>query len=214
MPLDLSPEWQRLALYAVAGALALMLLQRIPVVGRLIKFALSLALLAFVLFLLIQQAPFEPNLARLAGKLGLDRQEVVGKEVRIRMSGDGHFWAKASLNGVERRMLIDSGATVTALSQATASAASIDSAAGLAPVILRTANGVTQARTGSVDDLRLGNIRASNLKVVISPALGDLDVLGMNFLTKLKSWRVEGRTLILVANNPQAAPEAAPARTK
>jgi aspartyl protease family protein len=25
----------------------------------------------------------------------------------------------------------------------------------------------------------------------------------MNFLSRLKSWRVEGRTLVLVPNNPQ-----------
>ena len=37
-------------------------------------------------------------------------------------------------------------------------------------------------------------IAASNLKVMISPALGDLDVLGMNFLSKLASWRVEDGT--------------------
>src|SRR3546814_2940963 len=44
----------------------------------------------------------------------------------------------------------------------------------------------------------LGGITARDLKVVISPALGDIDVLGMNFLSQLASWRVEGRTLILV----------------
>lgn len=35
------------------------------------------------------------------------------------------------------------------------------------------------------------------LPVVVSPAFGDTDVLGMNFLSRLKSWRVEGDTLIL-----------------
>src|SRR3546814_12173135 len=44
----------------------------------------------------------------------------------------------------------------------------------------------------------LGGITARDLKVALSPALGDIDVLGMNFLSQLASWRVEGRTLILV----------------
>jgi aspartyl protease family protein len=39
--------------------------------------------------------------------------------------------------------------------------------------------------------------------VVTSPGLGNLDVLGMNFLSKLDSWRVEGRTLVLVPHHPQ-----------
>ena len=41
----------------------------------------------------------------------------MGEEVRLRMAPDGHFWADVRLDGVERRMLIDSGATITALSQ-------------------------------------------------------------------------------------------------
>ena len=197
------PEWQHLALYAIGAAVIIMLLQRIPVVGRVIRLAFSLGLLAFLIFILLQQAPYQPELARLTQSLGLDDQRVAGKELRVRMSPDGHFWALASINGVRRRMLIDSGATVSAVSQRTARDARIDAGSGIAPVVLRTANGAAPAETGSIDELRVGNIVARNLKVVTSPGLGDLDVLGMNFLSKLDSWRVEGRTLILVPHHPQ-----------
>jgi aspartyl protease family protein len=204
----ITPEWQQIALYAGAAALALIILQRIPFVGRIVRFALSFGLLAFCIFLLIQQSPYDPNLARVAGGLGLDRQEVVGKEVRIRMSSDGHFWANVRMNGVKRRMLIDSGATVTAISEATAKAAEVDRNPDLVPVVLRTANGLAQARTGTVDKLSVGSIEAKALKVVISPALGDMDVLGMNFLSELASWRVEGRTLVMVPHEREARAKA------
>jgi aspartyl protease family protein len=203
MPTTITPEWQHIALYAVIAAVALILIQRIPIIGRLIRFALSFALLAFCLYLLIQQAPYQPFLAGIADKIGLDRQEVVGREVRLRMSPDGHFWANVTLNDVKRRMLIDSGATITAISEGTAAAAGIEGDAGLVPVMMRTANGVVPARTGSIEELRVGNVVARDLKVVVSPGLGTLDVIGMNFLSKLASWRVEGRTLILVPHNPQ-----------
>ena len=205
MPTTTAPEWQHLALYAIGAALLIMLLQRIPFVGRLIRLAFSLALLAFLIFVLLQQAPYQPELSRLTDRLGIDNQQVVGREVRVRMSPDGHFWVNATINGVKRRMLIDSGATVTAISESTASAAGVDAGTGLAPVVLRTANGAAPAQTGSVEELRLGNIVARDLKVVVSPAFGDLDVIGMNFLSKLKSWRVEGRTLVLVPHRPQPA---------
>ena len=78
MPDTITGEWQQIALYAVAAALALILLQRIPYVGRVIRFVLSLGLLAFFIFLLIQQAPYEPNLARLTNQLGLDHQAFLG----------------------------------------------------------------------------------------------------------------------------------------
>jgi aspartyl protease family protein len=204
MPAGIPAEWQQIALYAVGAALLLMLLQRIPYVGRVVRFALSFALLAFCLFLLIQQAPFQPQLASVAGKLGLDNQQVVGDEIRIRMATDGHFWANVTVNGVKRRMLIDSGATVTTISDRTAAAASVDQA-NFIPVVLRTANGMAQARTGTIEELRVGDIIARDLKVVVTPAIGNLDVIGMNFLSKLQSWRVEGRTLILLPEDATPA---------
>jgi aspartyl protease family protein len=200
---EAAPDWPQIALYALGGALLLMLLFRLPVVGRALRFVFSLGLLAVVLFILIQQAPYQPQLGRVAERFGLDPQVVTGREVRIAMAADGHFWASVTLNGVKRRMLIDSGATVTAISEATAAAADVKGNVGPVPVVLRTANGMAPARTGSVEELRLGNILARDLKVVVSPAFGDLDVIGMNFLSKLASWRVEGRTLVLVPHRPQ-----------
>jgi aspartyl protease family protein len=197
------PEWQHLALYAVGAALIVMLLQRIPVVGRIIRFAISLGLFAFLIFILLQQAPYQPELSRLTTKLGLDDQQVSGRELRVKMAPDGHFWVIATINGVTARMLIDSGATVTAISQQTAHEASVETASGIAPVMLRTANGVAAAKTGSIEELRVGNIVARNLRIVTAPGLGGLDVLGMNFLSRLDSWRVEGQTLILVPHRPQ-----------
>jgi len=208
MPATTTPDWQQLVIIAVAAALAITLLQRIPVVGKFIRFALSFGMLAFLIFLLLRQAPFDPTLARFTSSLGLDGQKVVGKEVRVRMAADGHFWVNATVNGIPRRMLIDSGATMTAISGETASRAAIETGTGLTPVVLKTANGMAPARTGNIDELKVGNIVARNLKIVTSPGLGDLDVLGMNFLSALESWRVEGRTLILVPHHPQPADDA------
>lgn len=204
-PMTSAPDWQNLLIYAALAAVVVMLLQRLPFVGRIIRVLFSFALLAFAVFLLLQQAPYQPTLAGLTERLGIDKQEVVGNELRVKMDPDGHFWVKATINGVPRRMLVDSGATISAISRSTAQQASVETGVGLTPVVLRTANGVAPAETGTVEELRLGNIVARNLKIVSAPGMGDLDVLGMNFLSKLKSWRVEGKTLILVPNHPQPA---------
>src|SRR5581483_386664 len=130
------PEWQHLAIYAIGAALIIMLLQRIPYVGRLVRFAFSFGVLAFLIFVLLSQAPYQPELSRITDKLGLDDQKVSGKELHVAMSSDGHFWVVASINGVKRRMLIDSGATVTAISQSTARTAKVDLGSSFAPVVL------------------------------------------------------------------------------
>ncbi|MDG5489370.1 retropepsin-like aspartic protease [Sphingomonas sp. BGYR3] len=205
MVLSPTPEWQPLALYALGGALLLILLFNLPYIGRAIRALFTLGLMALCLFLVIRHAPFDPTLSGITRWLGIEQQSVVGREVRIPMARDGHFWARVSLNGTERRMLIDSGATITAISAETADAAGIAREENPVPVILQTANGSVEAATGRIDRLTLGGITATRLPVVISPALGRVDVIGMNFLSDLQSWRVEGRTLILVPRPAEPA---------
>lgn len=188
---------------AIGAFLIVTLLQRIPVIGGVIRLAISLVLVAGVALLLSERMPFDPVLSSIANRFNLGGQQVAGDETRLRMAPNGHFFANVTLNGVERRMLIDSGATVTALSQRTAAQAGIRTDQSVIPVIIQTANGTVRADTGSIGEMRLGNIVARDLKVVVSPAFGSVDVIGMNFLSKLKSWRVEGRTLILTPNHPQ-----------
>lgn len=130
-------------------------------------------------------------------RLTYGEQSVDGETVRIRMAPDGHFWVNGVINGVPRRLLVDSGATVTALSSETAEAAGIEVADNGYPVMLKTANGTVTAKRANIDRLAIGELGAENLPVVVSPGFDGIDVLGMNFLSRLKSWRVEGRTLIL-----------------
>ena len=136
----------------------------------------------------------------LGNQLGLTEQMVEGDTVRIRQSPDGHFYATARLNGVERRMLIDSGATTTAISEATARAIGI-TPRRVPPVVITTANGMVEAARGRIETVRIGSLETRDLPVVVSPAFGNLDVIGMNFLSRLGSWRVERGTLVLEADN-------------
>lgn len=199
---DLGPHGP--AYLAIGAALvALAILRRVPVLRTLISLASWVVVAGLLLAVVSQRGQTDPYFARIASFLKLDDQRVTGKEVRIRQSPDGHFWARVRISGVERRMLVDSGATVTALSARTAAAMGLQPQDGLIPVVLTTANGAVRAQTAAVPELRLGNIVARDLSVVVSPAFGDVNVLGMNFLSLLQSWRVEDRTLILTPHHPQ-----------
>ena len=145
---------------------------------------------------IVNQDRIAPVMASLGERIGVGAQSVSGDTVRITMSADGHFWARVSLDGIERRMLVDSGATITALSADTAKAVGLKVGGGL-PVLINTANGSIRAERATVERVMLGSLETQNLGVVVSSAFGDTNVLGMNFLTRLGSWRVEGRTLIL-----------------
>ena len=191
--------------FIAGGALVLLLVlsSRLRVVRTLFSVALW-GCMGFLLYSVVQSGSlFNPALERLGGAIGRPAQSVVGEELRVPMAADGHFWVEVSINGTKRRMLVDSGATVTAVPVATAAAAGLDTGGLAVPVLIRTANGTVTAQSTRASELRLGNIVARDLGVIVSPAFGNTHVLGMNFLSRLESWRVEGRTLILQPRNAQ-----------
>lgn len=119
-----------------------------------------------------------------------------GRTLRIRQSMDGHYWVTGSLNGEKVKFLVDSGATVTSISTATARRAGIDTSSGLIAVV-QTANGTTRVKRGRAESLIVGPIERRNVAVHVSDGFGNTNVLGMNFLSSLSGWGVEGRWLVL-----------------
>ena len=192
-----------IAVGAVAGLVLLVLILRLPFIGTFLRWVFSLVLIGVLALVLLERASVDPYFAGLASRFNLGGQQVDGKEDRVKMAPNGQYCVSASIAGTNRRMMVDSGATITALSTATAAAAGLHPKPELMPVVLQTANGMVQADTAEVGELRIGTVVARDRRVVVSPAFGRLDVLGMNFLSRLQSWRVEGDTLVLVPHHPQ-----------
>lgn len=183
------------------GALVLvvssLVAQKLPL-GKAIKMALMwIAIFGgfFVLFLFKDEG--REVWRRATAEISGDAGQVEGTTLRLRREEDGHYWVRASVNGTPVRFMIDSGATTTTISQASAQAADLKPAAGF-PVLVDTANGTVELQRAEIETLTVGNIVQRNAKVLIgSEGLGDTNLLGMSFLSTLKSWRVEGATLIL-----------------
>ena len=180
-----------------------MLRRPLPIFGGFVRGVGNLGLIAALLLTIAQVTRFTTGSDFALPQIGMPDQSVEGGETRIPMDRDGHFWLKASINGVERRFLVDTGATLTAISPQTAAAAQLKEKAFPQVIMMRTANGTVQAQLTTIDELRIGNIVARDLDAVVAPGLGEANVLGMNLLSRLASWRVEGRTLILVPHHPQ-----------
>ena len=150
---------------------------------------------AFIIFTLKDEFLALGNRVLLEARGGVEQQEAPG-EVRVRQSPDGHFWVTAEVNGEPTRFLIDSGATTTSISTGTAQRAGIEPSQGPGAMV-QTANGVVVVQRGKAQSIEVGPIERRDLAVHISNAFGDMNVIGMNFLSTLTSWSVEGRTLIL-----------------
>jgi len=121
---------------------------------------------------------------------------VQGRETRIPMAIDGHFWVEGRINGVRVKFLVDSGATMTTVDRETATAAGVTVSAR-ADQLVRTGNGIIKVSSGRARDLEIGGITRHDIGLQVADN-DDLNVLGMNFLSSLSRWGVEGRWLVLV----------------
>lgn len=188
-----------LAIVAVLAAAAGWMIERDrPAMGRALRQTGYLGMLAAGL-LLVGQAAHKAS--RSDAKLLLGSRptlSIAGTSTIIPLSSDGHFWIRALVNGRELDFLIDTGATYTSLSEGAADLTGLEPNNSKAPATLNTANGVIEARFGRIEELRFGTITARQLDAIILPgASGNTNVIGMNLLSQLGSWRVENQQLIL-----------------
>ena len=187
----------------VLGSIGGLMIRKNVPTGRLVRSVSTIALVGILITVVLQLSRFDPRLELALPDIGLPEQVVEGGETRIPIAPDGHFWLTADVNGVPVDFMIDTGATLTAVSAKAASNAGLEPRMGGLPVRLNTANGTISADITSIEELRFGNVAARGLDAVIAPNLGETSVIGMNLLTRLKGWRVEDNVLILTPNNPQ-----------
>lgn len=185
---------------------SLMVRRQLPL-GQLVRRGSTVVLAGVLVLVVLQLSRFDSRLEVAVPQIGLPEQVVEGGETRIPMAPDGHFWLRAELNGVQASFLVDTGATLTAVSQGLADRAALEPRRGGLPVTINTANGPVGAQLATVSEIRFGNVAARGLDVVIAPTLGETNVIGMNLLSRLASWRVEQNTMILVPNDPQPEPD-------
>ena len=219
--MDFAPLWDQLALtvselprsgllLAALGAMLLgivgsIMLRPVPVLGRLMRAASTLALMGILVLVVVQLSRMDTRFDLAVPEVGLPEQVVEGGETRLTRAPDGHFWLRAEINGHPANFLVDTGATLTAVSDQTAAAAGLTPRQVGVPLRMQTANGTVSAELTTIDELRFGNVVAHGLDAAIAPGLGPTNVIGMNFLSRLSSVRLEGETMILVPHNPQPA---------
>ncbi|MXO73665.1 TIGR02281 family clan AA aspartic protease [Altererythrobacter aerius] len=182
---------------AVLGSVIGSAIARRHGIGRFIATTSTIALAAILVVVMLQVSRFDPRLDIAVPELGLPRQTVEGGETRVPLAADGHFWIDATVNGHRAAFLVDTGATLTAVSAPLAAEAGLEPRQGGVPVRISTANGTVSAELTTIDTLAFGNISATGLDAVIAPNIGRTNVIGMNLLSRLGGWRVEDNTLVL-----------------
>jgi aspartyl protease family protein len=125
--------------------------------------------------------------------------QVEGEQsVRIRKRSDGHFIVRMQANGVTLSMLVDTGASTVVLKPADAQKLGIDPERLRYSVPVQTANGTTYAAHVRLRSLTLGPINLTDVDALVAkPGALKENLLGMSFLSRLRSYEFSGDYLTL-----------------
>jgi aspartyl protease family protein len=136
------------------------------------------------------QAP-EPQLAVATrpawsgGDMVLDRED------------DGHFYATVKIDGSDYRMLVDTGASMVALTGEDAQNMGLDwDPNALAPVA-RGVGGTVMGVPVKLDTVAVGDFEAHDVEAVIIPDGLSVSLLGQSFLRHVPKVDIEGNNLTL-----------------
>ncbi|WP_299810178.1 TIGR02281 family clan AA aspartic protease [uncultured Roseibium sp.] len=122
-----------------------------------------------------------------------------GRTHRISADPQGHFIAEVRLNGRFVEMLVDTGATLTALPRSLAEDIGIFLQEADFKYPVHTANGTALGAKATIDRLSIGDIRFTNVNALVmkDQSLGN-PLLGMSVLNKLRKFDMSEGTLVLI----------------
>ena len=110
---------------------------------------------------------------------------------------DGHFYANANVNGRTIRMMVDTGASVIALTGADARAAGLYWDQSEVRPIGRGASGDVYGVVRSLDVVDIGGFTKHNVRAIVVPEGLDTSLLGQSYLGQIASVEIQGNELRL-----------------
>ncbi|MCR6659815.1 MAG: TIGR02281 family clan AA aspartic protease [Asticcacaulis sp.] len=110
---------------------------------------------------------------------------------------DGHFWANATVNTRAVRFLVDTGATVVALTPADAQRLGFDAKSLTYDREVTTANGKTYAATVNLSVVGIGQSTVRNVDAMVVKDGLTTSLLGMSYLGRLSRFEATPSSLIL-----------------
>lgn len=119
-------------------------------------------------------------------------------EETITAGTTGHFNANFRVNGRDVEGLVDTGATFVAINEQTARRIGISLSGLDYRYAVTTANGTTQAAHVTLDRMEVGSVRVRDVDAFVlkDKSLSGM-LVGMSFMNRLKSYRVQDGVLTL-----------------
>ena len=115
----------------------------------------------------------------------------------LNRQSDGHFYATASVDGVSMNMLVDTGASVIALTADDASAAGIQWSESDVRVIGSGASGAVHGVPIRLREVEVGGMVHRDIDAVIVPEGLAISLLGQSFLSQIGNVEISGDEMVM-----------------
>jgi aspartyl protease family protein len=128
----------------------------------------------------------------------MEAPALTGRKVRLEADERGHFRADFRINGKPLDALVDTGATMIAINRTMARQIGVNLLPADFKHEVNTANGTIKAATTMLDNVQIGRIQVANVEAMVleDKALSGT-LVGMSFLKRLASFRVENGALVM-----------------
>jgi aspartyl protease family protein len=120
------------------------------------------------------------------------------RSVTVPRNAHGHFQVDGRVDGRRLTFMVDTGASVIALTASDAASLGIHPAEREFTVLVKTANGTVRAAPVELDRVEIADLTVHNVAAMVLPegALSD-NLLGMSFLSRLHRWEFADGKLVL-----------------
>ena len=125
------------------------------------------------------------------------KQTAWGHDVTLPRQSDGHFYANVEVDGRFYHMMIDTGATVVALSARDAEDMGIDWQSEEPNAVAMTAGGPAPALHVEIPMMRVGEFEAKNVSAMVIPGGLDVSLLGQSYLSSIGRVQISGDDMVL-----------------
>lgn len=115
----------------------------------------------------------------------------------LKKEPDGHFWARADVDGFSIKFMVDTGASTVALTYRDAERLRLDPANLDYTWTIRTAGGDVKGASVLLPSIRIGQVEVENVEAMVLRDGLDQSLLGMSFLGELYSYEFKRNSLII-----------------
>jgi aspartyl protease family protein len=119
------------------------------------------------------------------------------REISLAADSNGGFYVDAYIKGVAVRFIVDTGASLVSISPETASRLGLVQTANSPQYRISTANGQVVSYGVRLPSIDLGSLYVADVDAVVNPNMHGVNLLGANFLQRLRGVEQREGRLIL-----------------